>query len=166
MSPRTALRVRSLAPIVTAVCLVTLPAAALAQASKGAGEVVEGAKKIGKGVEETAKGIGKTVSEARRKSATGPPTPAGDQACGRQDARQRQGLRRIGLGRDEVCRPLHQAVLHRQLAPPRPAAQMSRRPSSARDSVTSSAYSRSPPTGSPRAMRVTWSPSGRSSLAR
>jgi hypothetical protein len=66
MSPRTALRVLSLAPIVTAVCLVTLPAAALAQASKGAGEVVEGAKKIGKGVEETAKGIGKTVSEGAK----------------------------------------------------------------------------------------------------
>jgi hypothetical protein len=66
MSPRTALRVRSLAPIVTAVCLVTLPAAALAQASKGAGEVVEGAKKIGQGVEETAKGIGKTVSEGAK----------------------------------------------------------------------------------------------------
>ena len=56
----------SLAPIVTAVCLVALPAAALAQASKGADEVVEGAKKIGKGVEETAKGIGKTVSEGAK----------------------------------------------------------------------------------------------------
>ena len=66
MSPRTALRVLSLAPIVTVVCLVTLLAAALAQASKGAGEVVEGAKKIGKGVEETAKGIGKTVSEGAK----------------------------------------------------------------------------------------------------
>ena len=66
MSPRTALRVRALAPIVTAVCLVARPAAALAQASTGAGVVVEGAKKIGKGVEETAKGIGKTVSEGAK----------------------------------------------------------------------------------------------------
>ena len=40
------------------------------------------------------------------------------------------------------------------------------RPSRALLSVTSSAYSRSPPTGRPRAMRVMRSPSGFSSLAR
>src|SRR5262249_18588283 len=45
-------------------------------------------------------------------------------------------------------------------------ASTSRRPSSARPSVTSSAYSRSPPTGSPLAMRVTRRPSGLSSRAR
>ena len=39
-------------------------------------------------------------------------------------------------------------------------ASTSRRPSNARPSVTSSAYSRSPPTGSPLAMRVTSMPSG------
>ena len=43
---------------------------------------------------------------------------------------------------------------------------ISLRPSRALDSVTSSAYSRSPPTGSPRAIRVTRRPSGRRSLAR
>ena len=42
-------------------------------------------------------------------------------------------------------------------------ASTSRRPSKARPSVTSSAYSRSPPTGSPLAMRVTSMPSGFSS---
>ena len=66
MAPRTASGVRTLALIVTALVLAALPVAALAQASKGAGEVVEGAKKIGKGVEETAKGIGKTVSEGAK----------------------------------------------------------------------------------------------------
>jgi len=43
---------------------------------------------------------------------------------------------------------------------------ISRRPSIAFDSVTSSAYSRSPPTGSPRAMRVIRMPSGLSRRAR
>ena len=66
MAPRTASGVRTLALIVTTLVLAALPAAALAQASKGAGEVVDGAKKIGKGVEETAKGIGKTVSEGAK----------------------------------------------------------------------------------------------------
>ena len=42
----------------------------------------------------------------------------------------------------------------------------SRRPSRARPSVSSSAYSRSPPTGSPLAIRVTFTPSGSSSRAR
>ena len=48
----------------------------------------------------------------------------------------------------------------------RKAQAMSRRPSMARASVTSSAYSRSPPTGSPRAIWVTRTPSGRSSRVR
>src|SRR5882762_8326016 len=43
---------------------------------------------------------------------------------------------------------------------------MSRRPSRARPRVISSAYSRSPPTGRPLAIRVTRSPSGLSSRAR
>ena len=43
---------------------------------------------------------------------------------------------------------------------------ISRRASSARPSVTSSAYSRSPPTGSPLAIRVTLMPSGLMSRAR
>src|SRR5439155_6930127 len=42
---------------------------------------------------------------------------------------------------------------------------ISRRPSSAWPSVTSSAYSRSPPTGRPLASRVTRTPEGRSSAA-
>src|SRR5262245_34779268 len=49
-----------------AALLVTGPGGALAQASRGADQVVEGAKKIGKGVEETAKGIGKTVTEGAK----------------------------------------------------------------------------------------------------
>ena len=44
-------------------------------------------------------------------------------------------------------------------------ASTSRRPSSARPSVSSSAYSRSPPTGRPLAMRVVFSPSGLSEPA-
>jgi len=43
-----------------------LPGGAAAQASKGTDQVVEGAKKIGKGAEETAKGIGKTVTEGAK----------------------------------------------------------------------------------------------------
>jgi hypothetical protein len=46
--------------------LAGLPGAAAAQASKGTDQVVEGAKKIGKGVEETAKGIGKTVTDGAK----------------------------------------------------------------------------------------------------
>ena len=46
--------------------LVAAPGGAMAQASKGTDELVEGAKKIGKGVEETAKGIGKTVTEGAK----------------------------------------------------------------------------------------------------
>ena len=46
--------------------LAGLPGGAAAQASKGPDQVVEGAKKIGKGVEETAKGIGKTVTEGAK----------------------------------------------------------------------------------------------------
>ena len=42
----------------------------------------------------------------------------------------------------------------------------SRRPSSARANVTMSEYSRSDPIGTPRAIRVTRTPSGRSSLVR
>lgn len=45
-----------------------------------------------------------------------------------------------------------------------PAAYNSLRPCSARISVTASAYSMSPPTGSPRASRVSFTPLGRSSL--
>src|SRR4051812_27419943 len=45
-------------------------------------------------------------------------------------------------------------------------ASMRRRPSNARPSVTSSAYSRSPPTGSPLASRETASPIGETSRAR
>ncbi|MCI0370761.1 MAG: hypothetical protein L0214_05155, partial [candidate division NC10 bacterium] len=45
-------------PLVLATALLAgVPGSAAAQASKAADEVVEGAKKIGKGVEETAKGI-------------------------------------------------------------------------------------------------------------
>ena len=47
-----------------------------------------------------------------------------------------------------------------------PAPYISRRASSARPSVTSSAYSKSPPTGSPDAIRVTFTPSGLMSRAR
>ena len=46
------------------------------------------------------------------------------------------------------------------------ARQSVRRPASARPSVTSSAYSRPPPTGSPLASRVTFSPIGLTSRAR
>ena len=46
--------------------LAGLPGGAAAQAAKGTDQVVEGAKKIGKGVEETAKGIGKTVTEGAK----------------------------------------------------------------------------------------------------
>ena len=46
------------------------------------------------------------------------------------------------------------------------APQISRRPSRARLRVTSSAYSRSPPTGNPRARRVTRTPLGCSNRAR
>jgi hypothetical protein len=46
--------------------LAGLPGGAAAQASKAADQVVEGAKKIGKGVEETAKGIGQTVTEGAK----------------------------------------------------------------------------------------------------
>jgi hypothetical protein len=46
--------------------LAGAPAALHAQASRAADEVVQGAKKIGKGVEETAKGIGKTVTEGAK----------------------------------------------------------------------------------------------------
>ena len=55
---------RSGLPLVLAAALLVAGAGgAWAQASKSADQVVEGAKKIGKGVEETAKGIGKTVTE-------------------------------------------------------------------------------------------------------
>ena len=46
--------------------LFAAPGGAGAQVSKGTGEVVEGAKKIGKGVEEAAKGVGKTVAEGAK----------------------------------------------------------------------------------------------------
>ena len=49
-----------------ALVLTVVPGGAGAQVSKGTGEVVEGAKKIGKGVEETAKGVGKTVTEGAK----------------------------------------------------------------------------------------------------
>ena len=45
---------------------IAITGSAGAQASQGTGEVVEGAKKIGKGVEETAKGVGKTVTEGAK----------------------------------------------------------------------------------------------------
>lgn len=57
---------RALGLALAALLLAGFPGAAAAQASKGTGEVVEGAKTIGKGVEETAKGIGKTVSEGAK----------------------------------------------------------------------------------------------------
>src|SRR5215468_4907876 len=46
--------------------LIAAPGGAGAQVSKGTGEVIDGAKKIGKGVEEAAKGVGKTVSEGAK----------------------------------------------------------------------------------------------------
>ena len=52
--------------MLTTTLLAGLPGSAAAQASKGTDQVVEGAKKIGKGVEETAKGIGKTVTEGAK----------------------------------------------------------------------------------------------------
>ena len=57
---------RALGLVVATALLAGLPTSAAAQASKGADQVVEGAKKIGKGVEETAKGIGKTVTEGAK----------------------------------------------------------------------------------------------------
>jgi hypothetical protein len=56
----------ALASVLIALVVAALPAAGGAQAAKGANEVVDGAKKIGKGVEETAKGIGKAVSEGAK----------------------------------------------------------------------------------------------------
>ena len=52
--------------VLTTALLAGLPGGAAAQASKSTDQVVEGAKKIGKGVEETAKGIGKTVTEGAK----------------------------------------------------------------------------------------------------
>ena len=52
--------------MLTTALLAGLPGGAAAQASKSTDQVVEGAKKIGKGVEETAKGIGKTVAEGAK----------------------------------------------------------------------------------------------------
>jgi hypothetical protein len=52
--------------VLAALVLLGGPAGAGAQASQGTGEVVEGAKKIGKGVEEAAKGVGKTVTEGAK----------------------------------------------------------------------------------------------------
>ena len=58
---------RSALPMALALLLLAgAPRLVAAQVSKGTGEVVEGAKKIGKGVEETAKGIGKTVTEGAK----------------------------------------------------------------------------------------------------
>ena len=54
-----------------------------------------------------------------------------------------------------------------RISPPRRGGQsISRRPENARPRVTSSAYSRSPPTGSPEARRVTVTPSDPSSRTR
>jgi hypothetical protein len=66
-------------------------------------------------------------------------------------------------------RDSHDAAMRlARIADGTPAAQAStsRRPSRARPSVSSSAYSRSPPTGRPDAMRVTFTPSGLSRRAR
>jgi hypothetical protein len=57
---------RALRLVLTTALLAGLPGEADAQASKPTDQVVEGAKKIGKGVEETAKGIGKTVTEGAK----------------------------------------------------------------------------------------------------
>jgi hypothetical protein len=52
--------------LAAALVLIAAPGGADAQVSKGTGEVVDGAKKIGKGVEETAKGVGKAVTEGAK----------------------------------------------------------------------------------------------------
>jgi hypothetical protein len=52
--------------LLASLVLIAAPGGADAQVSKGTGEVVEGAKKIGKGVEEAAKGVGKTVTEGAK----------------------------------------------------------------------------------------------------
>ena len=74
----------SMCRLVLAALLMAAPVTAVAQASSGADQVVEGAKKVGKGVEETAKGIGKTITEGARdvgrrgKGAAGESKPVGD----------------------------------------------------------------------------------------
>src|SRR4029077_7162945 len=71
------------------------------------------------------------------------------------------GVRR---GRDEPARELLLRISQGRHQPLRPSppdgGHISRRPSSARARVTSSAYSRSPPMGRPWAIRVTRTPSG------
>src|SRR5205085_1253888 len=66
------------------------------------------------------------------------------------------GVKEVGAAHgDEVTRVSRPAA---RLAGAHPS--ISRRPSRARPKVSSSAYSRSPPTGSPLAGRVTLTPSG------
>src|SRR6185369_10668288 len=87
--------------------------------------------------------------------------PAGDE---RQEGEGRRGVRAEGPGQDEVDdraddrggqdlgatqQELGDELLHADRSP------IARRPWRARMRVTSSAYSRSPPTGMPRAIRVT-----------
>src|SRR3989442_8021942 len=74
----------------------------------------------------------------------------------REEREDAVGLPQPALAQDDRLRLVEPGVEGHQPS-------ISCRPSSARARVTSSAYSRSPPTGSPRARRVTLRPSGRRS---